>query len=319
MANCEDLYSETSLLCVSPCNDNTTSKINCSCIPCTLPRITVNPDDTLRLVPVLAYNLINCGSITKRDSSINQAINFNITSNISNYVDGGAVYIDSFYITYDYIGLESILLNNTETYIDGKSYILTPASQFNAGTEENPAFLFDSLYGNIIIKNNCCNEDSCLRRLIRIVEPGRFFEISNLKVFVSGCIGNSPFTAVGIVSDSTNQNSNVVRLTSLGLTSSNNFDISLCFDNTNSSVRLSENFNSILYADCVRPGTNYIAPTDTNNTFGSFVGLVDFSFCVTKSISLSKRSKTAFLCDISVNNICLQENNICIQESDCNG
>ncbi|MDO5516152.1 MAG: hypothetical protein Q4F66_01280 [Clostridium sp.] len=315
MANCSDLCTADSTSCVSSCGNNSICKANCGCTTCSPSSIEFNPDDTISLVPVLGYSLINCGSITKTDSSINQAVNFTITSDISDYVNDEPVCIDSFYITYDFIGLESILLNNLETYIDGEVFALRPIGQFNAGTAENPQFLFDSLYGNVNIKNRCCNIDSNQNRLIRIVEPGRYFEVSNVNVFVSGCIGNSSFTAVGAISDSTNQNSNVVRLTSLGLTSSNNFDISLCLNNCNANFRLSENFNPVLYVDCVRPGTNYIAPSDADSQ-GTFVGLVDFSFCVSKNVSLSKRSEIALLCDMSVNDICTISS---LEECDSNG
>ena len=315
MDNCSDLCNQDISSCVSSCNNNTTTKINCGCNPCTTSPIPINPDDTISLVPVLSYNLINCATITKRDSSINQPVTFNVTSDLSNYNNDEFVCINSFYITYDFIGLESILLNNLETYIDGEMFTLTPSNLFNAGSAESPAFLFDSLSGNINLINKCCNDDSIPSRLIRIFQSGRFFEIANLKIFVCGYIGNSPFTAEGIISDNTNQNSTLLRLTSLGLTSSNNFDLSLCFTDTKPPIRIAESFYPNLYVDCIRPGTNYIAPSDTSLQ-GTFIGLVDFSFCVRKDVSLSKRRSTPLLCDISANSICT---NNTLERCDSNG
>lgn len=315
MINYNNLQTHTSSPYIFCCNDNNTSEIKCESNLCHPLSLSKSPNDSLSFVPILANRLLDCVSITKNDVSVNQSINFNITTENFNYADNAPVCITSFYLTYDYIGLQNILVNNLETYINGDIVTLTPTNLFNAGSELRPYYLFNSSDNDIFIKPCCCNIDNTSRILVRIVQSGRFFEISNLRLFASGYIGNLPFKAEGIISDSTNQNSNILRLTSLGLISANTFDASLCLELTTSPIRLSEKFDTDLSIDCIRPGTNYIAPS-TPGTQGTFIGLVDFSFCVSKNINLSQKRKTSLLCNCNKHKLCKTNS---LEECDIDG
>lgn len=282
MNGCSNYVTESEVCC-TPCENENIREV-CGCVTCNPIKLECSNIQQASCIPMHVMRIIDCANDSKSDVGVNQLFNFELDSLNDNYVGGQPVCIEKIGLSYDFIGLPELLLNSSQSYIEGTVYSLNPQNLFNVGTAESPVYLFNSLGGEISIGSCCCDIDVGSARLVRMVEYSKYFEVSNLNIRAAGYIGCTPFTAVAQVSDATNINSGVVRLTSLGITSSSTFDASLCIPNSIDTINIQESFDTSLNVDCIRPVSDYIPPEESPTVNGSFQAIVDFSFSVNKLI-----------------------------------
>lgn len=199
------------------------------------------------------YRIIDCKKINFSDFGMNIIIPFKLDN--SNYIYNlkGKITIETIEVNYDFIGLEELNLTNSEIFVDGNIYYITPENKINISKTENPIYIFNSAIANIYLKDSCCcdsisDEFIC----VRVVETDKFFEVNNLSIKITGCIDEAPFSATADLTNYENMNTTSIGLDSLGILSAFTFDTKLCLMKSENETYIKEELKSNLNAYCAK-------------------------------------------------------------------
>ena len=305
MANCNGTTpSPVNNNCFSS-NSGSVSKVNCGCTPCDTPVI-INQGDvsTQVLVPVLADVIQNCMCINKYETGYPTNLVFQ-TNLLQNTSPSGKICITG----YDCIGSQNTTISG---FVDSKSLTLT-ASQAACSCTSGPTTttpLYNQFAGSIKTNSCCCNQTEQAYAMTKIVEKGIAFSVCNLSISITGTIGGTPFIAnligTGSVESPTSLD-NPTLLSDLGFPPSINFAGRLCLP-TNTKLNISEEFDSCIIVDCIRPVNstyNYTAPvTGDPITYATFVATGDLSLVINKQIYATTTEKLAVMTNSGAQVVC---------------
>ena len=312
MANCNGTTpSPTNNNCFSS-NSASVSKINCGCTPCDTPVI-INQGDvsTQVLVPVLADVIQNCMCINKYETGYPTNLVFQ-TNLLQSTNPSGKVCITGVTYSYDCIGSQNTTISG---FVDSKSLTLTAsqaACSCKSGSTTTP--LYNQFAGSIKTNSCCCNQTEQAYAMTKIVEKGIAFSVCNLSISITGTIGGTPFTAnligTGSISSPTSLG-NPTLLSNLGFPLSINFAGRLCLP-TNTKLNISEEFDSCIIVDCIRPVEStysYTAPkaddpSPTPLTYATFVATGDLSLVINKQIYATTTEKLAVMTNSGAQVVC---------------
>ena len=308
MANCNGTTpSPTNNNCFST-NSSSVSKINCGCTPCDTPVI-INQGDvsTQVLVPVLADVIQNCMCINKYETGYPTNLVFQ-TNLLQNTNPSGKICITGVNYSYDCIGSENTTISG---FVDSKSLTLTASQAACSCTSGNITTpLYNQFAGSIKTNSCCCNQTEQAYAMTKIVEKGIAFSVCNLSISITGTIGGTPFIAnligTGSVESQTSLG-NPTLLSNLGFPLSINFAGRLCLP-TNTKLNISEEFDSCIIVDCIRPINstyNYTAPaTGDPITYATFVATGDLSLVINKQIYATTTEKLAVMTNSGAQVVC---------------
>ena len=300
MANCNGTTpSPVNNNCFST-NSSSVSKVNCGCTPCDTPVI-INQGDvsTQVLVPVLADVIQNCMCINKYETGYPTNLVFQ-TNLLQEPSPSGKICITGVNYSYDCIGSEDITISG---FVDSKSLTLT-ASQ--AACSCNGDDLYNQFAGSIKTNSCCCNQTEQAYAMTKIVEKGITFSVCNLSISITGTIGGTPFIAnlIGIGSvEAPTSLRNPTLLRDLGFPDSINFAGRLCLP-TNTKINISEEFDSCIIVDCIRPVNSTYNYTGAPITYATFVATGDLSLVINKQIYATTTEKLAVMTNSGAQVVC---------------
>lgn len=270
------------------CNNNI--KANYSCKDCETTNINKDNIRDSICIPLRLNKIIDSTEVCKHDVGINNRVEFIIDNENISYLSGDKICITNIGLNYDYLGLPYRVITSSQSYIGGELFNLTPEGLFNAGTSEKPYYLFNIMSKNIYLNNDCMCRAKLdnSNQLIRINEIGKYFEVFNMIIVVTGYIGCFKFSARGTILDSSTGHDNIIKLVNLKIISSINYYATVCIPYINSDINITERFEPKLKVDCIRPVQGSLV---NNGSLTMFTANVDFSFDVSKKIYFFKKER----------------------------
>ncbi|MBN1038996.1 hypothetical protein DVW12_09810 [Clostridium botulinum] len=298
------------------------SKINCGCIPCETPVIVKQGDvSTQVLVPVLAEVIQNCMCIDRYETSYpnNWVIQTDLLkAPTTGAAPSGNICIKNVSYSYNCIGVSSSTIN---AFVDSNSVVLSSAvASCSCGT--TPTNLYNKFTGSAKTAACCCDQVAQPYSQAKIVEKNVPFSICNLKISVTGTIGNQSFTgtlvgttALPVVQPITpTAFLNPTPIQALTFPQYVNFAGRMCLP-TSKKLNISEEFDSCLIVDCIRPTnstysvaedptTDPTTPADSTSIYANFIATSDLSLVINKNIYATTNEKLAVMTNSGAQIVC---------------
>lgn len=273
----------TTIECCRPCQSDEMHD-NCRCEGCCPISVSCDAADINAAIclPILAEQVFDRISIRKEELGSLSDLTFKLDNDNPNYHQDQPVCIKKIGISYNLIGLEESKPINLEVIVNGQTFTLKPASLYNASTVVGTTVnIFNELEGPITLQPPCCCEPQTKPGTkLRIIEKSRAFQVSGLRIVVSGVIGCIPFTATADTASLVTTGTNLIPLSKLDI-SDMTFIGKICWPHNKTRMLLEENFDTKLNVDCIIPTTNY---NEVAGTPGNFKANIDLSFVAKKKI-----------------------------------